>query len=323
MSRIWLSACVLLSCVSARAADVSGFIENSDAIESARRMHSSGPFSVMASSTFQTPAMNNLNSHLNSLDMSSQDSGASGISRHARSANAPDGAASSTADHSHGSFQPGYMLRHSIAANYELSSQLLIGPAFGFSEPFYGRHDGQFQVNDPQLRLTLLDLLHGQVGGNNLHSSMLFSTDVPVSQTSRRRSLRGAFSLTASPRMHFRGTPYSLSVMCSVKTGFYGKPEGGSWMSSRLNSGVQGGYRLSRRVESSLMLHAASQFGPDLPTSDPDAPMRERGTQVFGLMPSVKYQATQAISLTPRLNWYLDQPIRTTTVSVAAMMRLI
>lgn len=71
------------------------------------------------------------------------------------------------------------------------------------------------------------------------------------------------------------------------------------------------------------MFHAGSQFGPDIPVEDGEGFYKDRGTQVFGVMPSLRYQFNDVLSFTPRMDWYLDQPIRTTTISVSAMMRMI
>ncbi|MFL5814251.1 MAG: hypothetical protein ACJ763_11790 [Bdellovibrionia bacterium] len=317
---------LLVSAEFAHAADVSGMVQDSDAIESARKMHSVRPFSLMFSSSFQTPGLNNLDSHLNKMDMVPDEGGSAGVNRHARNATATcDPEASGTSSHSagHGGHQPGYRLRHTLAANYEFTPGYLLGPALDVSEPFSGRRKGQLTIEDPQLRFTILDLYQAKVGENNLHSNMMISASFPVSDNSRRRSSWGGLSVSTSPRLHFHGTPYSISGHCSVKTGLYGRNEAGPLISTRLSTGIQGGYRISRSLESGLMFHAGSQFGPDIPVEDGEGFFKERGTQVFGLMPSLRYQFNDVLSFTPRMDWYLDQPIRTTTISVSAMMRLI
>jgi hypothetical protein len=193
-----------------------------------------------------------------------------------------------------------------------------------FSEAFYGKRDGKLLFDDPQLRFTIEDLFHTKIEDNMLRSSMLISASAPVSDMSRSRSSWGGLSVAASPRMHFHGTPYTLMASYSVKSSFFGKQDsGGALISTRMNAGVQGSYRMSRFWDAGLMLHANAQFGPDLPVIDPEMIFKDRGTQMFGLMPSLKYQLTQTVSLTSRLNWYFDTPVRATTVSLAAMMRLI
>jgi hypothetical protein len=178
-------------------------------------------------------------------------------------------------------------------------------------------------IEDPQLRFTILDLYQAKIGQNNLHSNMMLSASFPFSDNSRRRSSWGGLSVSTSPRLHFHGTPYSVSGHCSVKTGLYGRTDAGPLFSTRLSTGIQGGYRISRSLESGLMFHAGSQFGPDIPVEDGEGFFKERGTLVFGLMPSLRYQFNDVVSFTPRMDWYLDQPIRTTTISVSTMMRLI
>ncbi len=277
----------------------------------------------MVSSTFQSPGMNNLDSHLSKMEMIPQEGGKSGAAKHSRNS-PPDASIAKSSDNAeHGQHQQGYMLRHALAANYELTPGYLLGPVLGFSEPFSGRHDGQFLFDDPQLRFTILDLFSSTMGQNHVHSSLMISAYVPASDSSQRRSSRGALSIAGSPRMHFRGTPYSMMTTCSVKSGLYGRSTGPDLISSRLSNGIQGDYKISRQLESGLMLHSSIQIGPETPVGDVDAPTKDRGSFSLGLMPSLKYQPTQSLSFTPRLNWYLDQPIRTTTVSVAAMMRLI
>jgi hypothetical protein len=325
---ITLTACVLCAisiwAQGARAVDISGMVEDSDAIDSARRNHSSRPFSLMFNSSFQSPGLDNLDSHLNKMDMIPQGSGAAGTGRHSRSASASSSdAGASGSSESHGGHQPGYRLRHSLAANYEFSPGYLLGPAVDVSEPFSGRHQGDLSLEDPLLRFTILELYQARIGQNNLHSNMMISASFPTSENSRRRSSWGGLSISSSPRMHFRGTPYSLMGTCSVRTGMYGRSDAGPLINARVTTGVQGGYRISRRLESGLMFHAGSEFGPNIPMPDADGFMKDRGTQIFGLMPSLRYQLNTMVSLTPRLDWYLDQPIHTTTFSLSAMMRLI
>lgn len=314
---------VILGAAYARAADVSGMVEDSDAIESARKMHSARPFSLMFSSSFQTPGLNNLDSHLNKMDMVPQEGEPSGVARHARNASSSGGSEPSGRSASHEGRQRGYRLRHSLAASYEFTPGYLLGPAVNVSEPLSGRRQGELSLEDPQLRFTILNLLRSNLGQNVLRSNLMISASFPVSDNSRRRSSWGGLSIASSPRLRFRGTPYSIMTTCSVKTGLYGRSDAGPLVSTRLNAGVQGGYRISRRLESGLMFHAGSQFGPDIPVEDGEGFFRDRGTQVFGLMPSLRYQFNEMLTFTPRLDWYLDQPIHTTTVSVSAMMRLI
>lgn len=309
----------------AHAADISGMVEDSDAIDSARRNHSARPFSLMYNSSFQTPGLDNLDSHLNHMDMVPQEGGAPAVTgRHTRNASASsDDAGGSGRSEGHGGHTPGYRLRHSVAANYEFAPGLLLGPAIDVSEPFSGRHQGEISLDDPQLRFTVLDLYQARIGQNSLRSNMMISASFPTSQNSRRRSSWGGLSVSSSPRMHFRGTPYSLSGTCSVKTGMYGRSDARPLLNARVTAGIQGGYRISHSLESGLMFHAGSEFGPNVPMQDSDGFIKDRGTQIFGLMPSLRYQLSNMVTLTPRLDWYLDQPIHTTTLSVAAMMRLI
>jgi hypothetical protein len=263
------------------------------------------------------------------MDMIPQDGGGTtGSLRHAhahsREATSSSGdSGESGRSEGHSGHQPGYRLRHSLGANYEFAPGLLLGPAINVTEPFSGRHQGKLSLEDPQLRLTILDLYQAEMGENRLHSNMMISASFPTSENSRKRSSWGGLSVASSPRMHFHGTPYSIMGTCSVKTGLYGRSDAGPLISTRVTAGIQGGYHFSPGLESGLMFHAGSQFGPDIPMDDGEGFFKDRGTQIFGLMPSLRYQLNSMISLTPRLDWYLDQPISTTTFSLSAMMRLI
>lgn len=126
--------------------------------------------------------------------------------------------------------------------------------------------------------------------------------------------------------MQFRKSPLSLTGLASLKTGVYGKADdSGNLISSRGFGGVQGSYRLSRVVEPFLMQDYSFNIGPQVEMSDPglSAEAAARGNHAFGMSTGMRVEANRSISISPRLNWFYDQPIQTTTVSIAAMFQLL
>jgi hypothetical protein len=233
-------------------------------------------------------------------------------------------AGASTADGS--SRAAGYSLRHVFSMGYALNPSMVVGPVLDASQQFYGDQDAHFILNDPQLRLVVKDVGHAGLFGEIVRHSLWFSVYFPVSDMSRETNAYGSGSASWISHMQFRKSALSLTGLASLKTGLYGKADGsGDLISTRGFGGLQGSYRLSRVVEPFIMQDYSVSFGPQVQMSDPGlaAEAAAHGSHALGMSTGMRIEATRKISISPRLNWFYDQPIQTTTVSVAAMFQLL
>ena len=219
-----------------------------------------------------------------------------------------------------------YSLRHSLSVGYALDPDTTIAPVLDLSQNLTGIQSKQLTLNDPQVKLTLKNIFEQSLWTESVRSNLLFSLYVPVSDLSRSMHSHGALSVSATPHLHFKESRFSLSGIASLKSGFY-EGVNSELVSSKLFSGVQGNYQISHRMEVFLMSYTNVQIGTRVAMVDAGLPSEtfdhDRASHPLALMSGLKIDASPMIAITPRLNWFLDQPIQTTTVGLNLMIRLI
>jgi hypothetical protein len=75
------------------------------------------------------------------------------------------------------------------------------------------------------------------------------------------------------------------------------------------------------------MGYSNTKAGPDIATTDPDIAAENanagNGNRRLGLMPGFVVKVNQNISVSPRMNWIVNQPMNTATVGVNANIHTI
>lgn len=223
----------------------------------------------------------------------------------------------------------GYTVRHSLSSEYRVSETAKIGPAIGISQPFYGSDAGHVSIDDPQVKLVVESFLYFNAGASPISSNLWVSYFLPVSESSRSMHVLSSFSASLLPRLHLKDSRFMLSGLLSMKIDIADHPGYGIYTPGRVVAGVQGGYTLTQSLMPFMMLSGNTSFGPSMVIDDAgfgtatSIMMSAREGHPVGLMGGLMFHATRAISISPRVSWYLDQPLGMTTFGVNASFRLI
>ena len=144
-------------------------------------------------------------------------------------------------------------------------------------------------------------------------------------------------SVAYLPKLHFRGSRFFLSGVTEAKANFMdNQAQTGLIAPLNLVAGVQCNYRLSPSTTVFVMNHLSANAGPNMgeimlatPLGQQN-PRRKAQTQAQGsnpvtdgIMIGSMFQVLQGVSLAPRLDWSVNQPIGTTTVGVNASFHII
>ncbi len=216
--------------------------------------------------------------------------------------------------------------RHSLSLSYAYSSEVSISPTLDVNEPITGNKAGQWVMNDPQLRVNLKNWFQTSLFNEVCRSNLVFAYYAPLSSLSKSNGSQGALSVSTSPHLYFSQTRFSLGGSVSMKTGFYNPQGNTELVSSKLFGSVQVNYQISKPLETFVTTHTTFPIGPHVTMADAGLSSQtftpERAAHTVGIMTGMKAQLTKTISVTPRLNWFLDQPIQSTTVGMNLNIRL-
>lgn len=227
----------------------------------------------------------------------------------------------------------GVSFRHLVSLSYLFSDRVKLTPVLDTSQQFDGSStSGTFVINDPQLRLEISPLGHFDLGGNELRTTLWISAQAPLSQASQSMGSQGALTFSLIPHLHFRGTHFGAMGIFSLKNGAYEKPDGsGSMYSGAFFSGLQGFYRVSDPLLFYLMGFTFVMTGQRPPITDLSslppalaAFLNSKMTQIpIGISPGAMIRVYRGISICPRVNWFVNQPIETSTLGVNANIQVI
>jgi hypothetical protein len=225
----------------------------------------------------------------------------------------------------------GDSIRHELSVGYAIDEDTILAPVLDVSQPLTaepGETAGELVMNDPQLRLTLKNVFDGGLFGESYRSNLLISAYAPVSERSRDAHSQGALSVSITPHLQLSNSKFSFSGLLSAKSGMYeSSSTSAELVSTHIFDGVQTSYLLSPKVETFLMLHTNFSLGARIDMEDAGLPAQtfthEHAAHAVGLMNGTKFQVSRTVSFTPRLNWYLDQPIQATTIGLNVSIRLI
>jgi hypothetical protein len=270
------------------------------------------------------PAINNLGAQQPSTPATATGSPpASGSGHHHGGGSA--GAGTSSASAGGGGKGDGYSLRHLISFGYSLNNRLVLSPILDLGQPISGANSGSLSLNDPQLKLAFREILNQDYGKQELRSGLAMTYYAPVSDLSKLHHSQGAFQVGLSPKLQFKDSRYSLGGNLSLKSGFYQTELHNELVSSRVNMGIQQNYDLSDATQAYFMCHSEVSIGPKVAMADPGivTSSNSHSSRLFGLMTGLRFQASKTLSFAPRLNWYTDQPIQTTSVGLNIFIKLI
>ena len=223
--------------------------------------------------------------------------------------------------------QNNFSMRHVLTFAYAEKPDFTIAPVLDLSQPISGTEAGKLSLNDPQLKFSFKNFFNRSLMIETIRSGLMISLYAPVSDISRAKNALGAISVSFTPRIQFHDSRYSLSGLFSLKNGLYARTNASDLISSQGMVGLQSNYRVSPRLEPFIMNYANFRMGAHIDMTDAGLPpqtfSRNRDGHTFGLMTGLKFEASKSVAITPRLNWFMDQPFSASTLGLNLMIHLI
>jgi hypothetical protein len=227
----------------------------------------------------------------------------------------------------------GVSARHELRLDYLLRPNVTISPTMDASEYFYTAKQGRLTLNDPSLRVAISDISHARFGDSTFDGSVWLSVYAPTSAMSQALNEYTAASVAYIPKLHFRGSRFFLSGVAEGKVNFMqNSSQTGLIAPLQLVSAVQGNYRASPKVTCFLMNHVNSSIGPNMQqlvsatgiaADNFRRKAQAQNAVTDGFMLGAMFQVVQGISVSPRLDWTINNPIGTTSVGVNASFHII
>lgn len=222
----------------------------------------------------------------------------------------------------------GLLTRHVIGFKYKLSKKVSITPNIDF---FYQLTDpaktasqssaGQFRWRDCYVKVGHSSIFETDLNTSHFSLPVDFRYYAPTSKGSRDSSSAGSVRASLNPSLQFGHSDFSLSTVNYVRywiqtqESYKGRP----LIQSELYTGPQLNYQMGSIATAFVLYEAAIQFntlGQSTPGIDPNASLTD-------LEPGVELHLNDRITVTPYLNWFLNQPVSSTTINLNANFRLL
>ena len=227
----------------------------------------------------------------------------------------------------------GVSARHELRLDYVLRPDITISPTMDASEYFYTAKQGRLALNDPSLRVAFSDVSRAKFGDSTFDGSLWLSVYAPTSTMSQALNEYTAASIAYIPKLHFRGSRLFLSGVAEGKVNFMqNSSQTGLIAPLQLVSAVQGNYRASPKITCYLMNHVNGSIGPNMQqlvsatgiaADNFRRKAQAQNAVTDGFMLGTMFQVVQGISVSPRLDWTINNPIGTTSVGVNASFHII
>ncbi len=236
---------------------------------------------------------------------------------------------SSTADDSVDS-KTGLSTRHKIGLKYKVTDTLSITPVadliYQLTDPNNGGADRGMhnKMNDPYLKISKKNVINGKIGANEISTEAQVRYYAPMSAKSRDNNLNGKVELDLYPTMKIGKSRFSAEMFSFARFYINSQKFDSATGSSALTSalyyvGPQVNYSLNDNITAFVLYEAAlpiNTLGQSANTFAPTASLTD-------LEPGMSFQVNKAISITPFLNWYTNQQLKTTSINLNATIQML
>lgn len=215
----------------------------------------------------------------------------------------------------------GLSAENQIAMKYRLSDSMTITPVFDFvyqfTDPLNGGADRRASLMyDSYIKLSRYGIASASLAGNDLAIDSEMRLYVPSSESSRDNGTLGGVRLAINPSLQFAKSRWSLSSVNHVRYWIQTRDtsaSGSNLPRIQLYTGPQMNYKVSDAVTAWVLYEATVIFDiAGIPNS------RNPKRSLADIEPGIDVKVNDRVSLTPYLNWYTSQPIKTTSVNLTA-----
>lgn len=217
----------------------------------------------------------------------------------------------------------GLWSRHFLALTYKIDPKLSLAPVlefdYTFTDPTTGGAARGFRINDPFLKLARKDLVNTDLNGNKAILDGDIRYYAPASKSSVTNGTYGTVRVSLNPSVQFGRSIFSFSMENYAK--YWIQPS-----ATRDKAGVKRlklytGPQLNAKLSDSVTAFVLFEAGGHVFTNGARE-WNDSNNSITDLEPGVNIQLHERVSLTPFLNWYLNQPLKTTSVNLVADLKL-
>lgn len=240
--------------------------------------------------------------------------------------NAPTDNKTSGGENDRNSFDP-ILMRQRFSVDYKIGANTKIQPRMEFdyqlSDPNPNKSAvRQFRWRDAYLKVTQSGIIEKSLMGNDIALDADVRYYAPTSKSARDNETIGAARMSLYPSVAFGKTGFSLSNESYYKYWFQSKDtnaKGDALVRSELYTGPQVSYAVSDKVSAWVLYEAVVNYDTKGLNTNDKAPLQSQAD----VEPGMDIKIHDRITLSPFLNWYTNQPLYTTTLNVAAAIRLL
>jgi len=218
----------------------------------------------------------------------------------------------------------GLATRHQLFFTYALSKRFTLMPTADFdyqiTDPVSADHTGihQFRWRDAFVRLNMASPAeYALPGGSYVVVPSDLRVYLPTGKTSRDNDTIAGVRFSLNPGMQFARSPISISTVNYVR--YWIQP--GNVVATapmfEIYTGPQVNYAVNDSINAFLLFEAVTNWNhAGMPN------MTDTSLSLADLEPGVDFRVGSHATVTPYLNWYTNQPIRTTSMNLSLALTL-
>lgn len=224
----------------------------------------------------------------------------------------------------------GLSTRHKIGLKYKVTKDISITPTadlvYQLTDPNNGGADKGMRnkMKDPYVKISKKNLIVGKIGNNETSTEAQIRYYAPMSASSRDNKLNGKVEADLYPTMKIGKSRFSAVMFSFVRYHLnsqkFDSATGESPLTEMLlYTGPQVNYSISDNVTAYVLYEAAMPFNTIGQSANAFAPT----ASLTDLEPGISFQVNKAISITPFLNWYTNQQLKTTSINLNATIQML
>lgn len=222
-------------------------------------------------------------------------------------------------------------MEHYLGFKYKLSDSVSLVPTmdmlYNFTDPNRDGNTRGFSWGDAYLSLRKSALINTSLGSNKLTIDGWLNYYAPTSKIERVSNTIGSIAVWANPTLQFGKSRWSLSGYSYARQYMQtnSRPQisdispGTFLIQSKFYAGPQINYEFNDKATGFLLYEAVARIYTN---GYPDW-VRNSQRSLTDLEPGMMINVSKSVMLMPCLNWYLNQPVSTTSVNLNASLKLL
>jgi len=215
--------------------------------------------------------------------------------------------------------QIGLSTRHRVSLMYKASDTVSFGPVADFSMQMTRANPTQEQMGvqwkDSYFRINKSNLLQAKIGKIKMNLNSNLRLFAPTSQGSKNNKVIGSAALFLVPTFASDNSKLSFSLVTFARSWI--NSQGSNEKNTALNAyqiyaRPTLNYDISDKTSAFLLVEAYDTFD----TQGQPLSKRDKNESLVDIEPGMNFTLNKHLSLSPYLNWFTAQPIKTTSINL-------